>query len=550
MLLSLNIKNYALIKELTLEPDKSLNIITGETGAGKSILLGAIGLLTGNRADTKALYDDQQKCIIEGTFLIKKLNLKTFFEENDIDYEDHTIIRREIVPSGKSRAFINDTPVNLSLLKELGVQIMDIHSQHETLLLKANTFQLGLIDSYAQNNELINNFSNSYNQYRKAQNQLEKLKNEAQTLKNELDYNSFILSELEAVELENIDLEQLESDQKVLENAEEIKSKLSDAFAFLNNDEISIIHLLREVQTLLNSVSGLSPKYKELSERVKSSFIELIDISHEIEVEDSNIDTDEAGLLEISDKLSSIYNLQKKHNTESLEELINLRNELSEKVSSTLNLSEDIEKLEVKVKQVYQAAVKDAEALSKSRRDNLKAIESLVIDLLQELGMPNADFRIQMEDKEMSIDGKDTIDFLFSANKGIAPKSLKDVASGGEFSRLMLALKYILAMRTDLPTIIFDEIDTGVSGEIAVKMGKLLQEMATHLQVITITHLPQIAGKGKSHFYVYKDDSSDKTVSKIRKLNQDERIEEIATMIGGLNPSANAIKSAKELLLS
>ena len=548
MLKNLTIKNYALIKELEIRPDPGLNIITGETGAGKSIMLGALGLLMGNRADVKALFSEDEKCVVEGTFDLSGRDLEKFFEENDIDYDTTTLIRREVAPSGKSRAFVNDQPVTLDVLKELGDQLMDIHSQHDTLLLAAQAFQLNLLDLYAQNQVVFREFSDRYTAFRKVEKAHDELVSHAAQLRREFDYNAFLLSELTALAPENIDQAELENEQQVLENAEEIKRRLAQAYDSLNYPEMPALQLLKDGVQALGSISELSPQYQALRNRLNSSLIELQDISQELEVENTRVETDDARLEIIQDTLSNLYKLQKKHQVETTAELITLKNELSAKVDTVLNLSEEIEKLENEKKAAEEAATEAAGRLSETRKAHGARLQQEITALLTELGIPNAVFEIDFREKPLSADGADTVTFRFSANKGSTPKPLKEVASGGEFSRVMLALKYILAQKTQLPTIIFDEIDTGISGEVAVKVGNLLRDMARSLQVLAITHLPQIAGKGSSHFFVYKDDAEEKTVSRMKKLSEEERVNEIAVMIGGQNPSVSAMNSARELL--
>lgn len=548
MLSSLLIKNYALIRHLEIQPENGLNVITGETGAGKSIMLGALGLLMGNRADVKVLFEESEKCIVEGTFDIERLNLKTFFEENELDYEPHCVIRREILPAGKSRAFVNDSPVTLDSLKELGVKLMDIHSQNETLQLGSNIFQLNLVDSYAANTQFFEDYKIAYTEYKQAEKQLQTLKENSVSLKKEFEYNSFLFEELNALKPENIDQAELESELLILENAEEVKRKLSIAFESLANTEISGVNLVRDAGIALGNISSFSEKYKNLKDRINSTLLELQDIVHEIETEASNVETDNQKTDFLKDKLNGLYRLQQKHGVDNVEQLVTLKNELSTKIEQVINLDEDLQKLEKETTLKLENLQKKASELTKNRLNIVKPLESQIVNILIELGIPEARLEINFKDKKFSPDGADDINFAFSANKGANPKPLKDVASGGEFSRVMLALKYILAEKKQLPTIIFDEIDTGISGEVAIKMGNILQEMSGKLQVIAITHLHQIAGKGSSHFYVYKDNSDTKTVSLMRKLSGDERIIEIAKMIGGQNPSESAIRSAIEIL--
>lgn len=549
MLTGLLIKNYALIKHLEIAPGKGLNIITGETGAGKSIMLGALGLLMGNRADTKALYSEDEKCFVEGSFDIKNLNLKGFFDENDLEYEDICVIRREISPAGKSRAFVNDSPVTLEILKPLGEFLMDIHSQHDTIQLGSNTYQLSILDAYAQNLPLLEEFKESYVVFRKVEKKLVQLKDSATQFQKELDYNSFLLEELKSLRLENFSQEELEEELLELENAEEVKRRLSQSFDFLNNSELSGLQLVKEAGLALGFISQISDKYKSLKERLQSTLIELQDISGEIERIEGAVEVNEDRTIEVKDSLNLLYKLQQKHGVKTVAELLVLQADFEEKVNTVANLSEEIAKLEKEKAAALEKVKTKVEKLSKSRVSVIGKFEKNIEVLLHELGMPDAQIKITSKIKELGADGQDEITFEFSANKGLSPKSLKEVASGGEFSRLMLALKYILAEKRALPTIIFDEIDTGISGEVAIKVGKMMDDMAKNIQVVAITHLHQIAGRGQTHFYVYKDNSDIKTVSLMKKLSHDERINELAKMIGGQNPSESAIQSAKEMLV-
>lgn len=548
MLTSLLIKNYALIKHLEIQPQSGLNIITGETGAGKSIMLGAMGLLMGNRADTKALFDENEKCVVEGNFNISKLNLKQFFEDLELDYEANCLIRREISPAGKSRAFVNDTPVTLEVLKALGVFLMDIHSQHDTLLLNTNAYQLALVDTFAGNQGLLETYVVSYREYKSAEKALQLLQTSADALKKEYDYNKFLLEELVVAKLVGEEQAELEEELMILENAEEVKRKLGFAYEYLNNAEFSVLGLLKDTNVALGSISGISEKYAGLKERINSSLIELQDISNEIESEDSKVETDDEKVIFLRDRLNAIFRLQQKHAVKTVAELIEIRNELELKVNKVVNLEEELSVLQKSKEKLLLETEKYAQALSESRKKVIEPLVKKIQRLLAELGMPDALLQIGMKEKSISVDGKDDLLFEFSANKGSTPKPLKDVASGGEFSRVMLSLKYVLAEKKSLPTIIFDEIDTGISGEVAIKVGKMLTEMSSKLQVIAITHLHQIAGKGQTHFYVYKDNSDTKTVSLMRRLDADERIIEVAKMIGGQNPSESAIRSAIEML--
>lgn len=548
MLTRLFIKNYALIKELEINPSAKLNIITGETGAGKSIMLGAIGLLLGNRADVRVLFDEEEKCVIEADFRIGEYKLQPIFKEADLDFSEECSIRREISPNGKSRAFINDTPVNLESLELVASRLMDIHSQHDTLQLGTNEFQLAIVDNYAQNQQYREIYYQAYQAYTKAENAYKKLLSEAEQARKEQDYNTFLLEEFSKIKLDEINQAEMEQELEMLENAEAIKTKLNLILSFLTSDEQGAESILRSAMGELRQLESYSTRFQQLSERTNSIFIELKDIVVEIAKEEEKTFLDEERIVQIKETLNLVYSLQKKHYKTSVEELVALRNELIEKVNRVLNLDEEIEKLKKQKEQSYQTLLDIAEILSNSRKEVTQKIEQEVDILLKELGMPNAHLAIQLTDILPQASGANQVSFLFSANKGVKPDTLKNVASGGEFSRLMLCIKYILAGKTALPTIIFDEIDTGISGEIAIKVSKMMKEMAKRHQLVVISHLPQTAANGDCHYFVYKDNSSDRAVSKIKRLDEQERLTEIAQMIGGANPSHTAIQSAKELL--
>ena len=548
MLSHLLIKNYALIEHLELKPDAHFNIVTGETGAGKSIMLGAISLLLGNRADTKTLYNESEKCIIEGTFDMAGFYIKNIFEEEELDFESSCILRREISPSGKSRAFINDTPVTLETLRKIASQLMDIHSQHDSILLGSNEYQLRIVDTYAQCHDKLVEYQEKYRTYKKLQDAYQQLQIEADQNKKEFDFNIFQLEELVKAKLNPNEQELLEQELNILEHAEEVKLRLKTVYESLNNSEQSILSVLQSTVSSLAPIASYSPEYQQYKDRIQSCLLELKDVSRDIESEEDNIELDGQKIIEIQDRLNLLYKLHQKHAVKSNGELLEIQAILEEKVSKVLNLSENLSAAKERVSKAFDAATKMAESLSKVRQKVLPEIEKRVIGLLIELGMPNAILKIQHQNIQLNSEGIDQINFLFSANKGVTPRQLKDVASGGEFSRLMLAIKYVLGDKRSLPTIIFDEIDTGISGEVAIKVGKMMREMAQSIQVIAITHLHQIAGRGSSHFFVYKDNSSAKTVSRIKQLSQDERIIEIAKMIGGENPSESAIHSAIEML--
>lgn len=548
MLTSLSIENYALIKHLQIDPDKGLNIVTGETGAGKSIMLGALGLLLGNRADTKVLLDKNRKCIIEGVFDISAYALESLFDSFDIDFDQECIVRREISATGKSRAFVNDGITNLDFLKQLGIRLMDVHSQHETLRLAHNDYQLEIVDTVASTSELLKEVQNAFKAYREKRSIYKSLITEGDQIRKESDYNQFLFEELDKAQLDADEQEILEEELNKLENAEEIKTKLNGALSISDRSDINLSNMMQELRSFLNQISQFSPKYTDLLERVESTRIELKDIVSELEIEEENVVYDPNRADEVQTRLNLIYKLQQKHQVSSIEELLTIYNELGNKVLKVENLDEAIEEAHKAEQEAYENALAQAEKLSEQRQSVFKDFNQQVTGLLSDLGMPNANISLDRTRTELSANGIDQIDILFSANKGVPPQALKQAASGGEFSRLMFAIKYILAKKTALPTIVFDEIDTGISGEIAIKMAQMMLEMAKSHQVITITHLPQIAAKGQSHYFVYKDDSSTMTTSQIRKLTEDERLNEIAEMIGGKQASANAMDSAKELM--
>ncbi len=548
MLTHLLIKNYALIQELELSPCSNLNIITGETGAGKSIILGALGLLMGNRADTKALYDENEKCIVEGTFDISGFFIKHIFEEEELDFEANCLIRREISTSGKSRAFINDTPVTLETLRRIGNELMDVHSQHDNVMLSSNEYQLQLIDTYSQNAEILSKYIIQFRQYASSQQAYEKLKSEAGSIKKEFDFNNFLLDELIKAKIQNGEQEQLEQELTILENAEDVKSRLQFCNEVFNSAESSVLAGLQAIVGQLNPISGFSDDYMQIKDRIQTALIDLKDVAREINNEAESVELDDERIGSIQERLNALYLLQKKHATTSATQLLEIQETLQQKVSKVLNLDGELEILKKTLETAQTNLEKIGEKLSVSRMKVLPQLEKQLMDLLKELGIPNATILIKHQITKPSMSGFDEVSFNFSANKGILPQQLKMVASGGEFSRLMLALKYLLADKRSLPTIVFDEIDTGISGEIAIKVGNMMREMAQSHQVLAITHLHQIAGKGKQHYYVYKDHSATKTVSRLRELTMDERVLEIAKMIGGEKPSESAMISARELL--
>lgn len=550
MLSHLLIKNYALIEHLEVNPDANLNIVTGETGAGKSIMLGAIGLLMGQRADTKALHNSNEKCIVEGTFKMGGFYIQNIFEEEELDFQNPCLIRREISPSGKSRAFVNDTPVTLETLRRIGSQLMDVHSQHDTLSLGSNEYQLQIIDTYAQSHTELIGYQEKFQSYKKLKDAYELLQRESANFKKEFDYNKFLLDELLAAKIKVNEQEDLDEELNILENAEDVKQRLLTATKLFNNPEQSIISLLQDVVTILSPIKGFSSQFGQYVERIQSSLIELKDVADDIETEEEKVELDDERILIIQQRLDLLFKLHQKHGVKSNTELLEIQELLEQKVSNVLNLSDNLAIAKERVEKAEAIALKTAKVLSQKRQAIFKEMERKVVEWLAELGIPNAALKIEHQLGELTENGIDFVNFLFSANKGVAPRQLREVASGGEFSRLMLIIKYLLADKRSLPTIIFDEIDTGISGEVAKKVGKMMREMASNIQVISITHLHQIAGLGTTHFYVYKDESSSKTISKIKLLSSNERIVEIAKMIGGENPSENAIHSAIEMLNS
>lgn len=548
MLTNLSITNYALIEKLEMEPCAGLNMITGETGAGKSIMLGAVGLLLGNRADSKALFDEQKKCIIEGVFNIQNYGLERFFEKEELDYESACIIRREISPSGKSRAFINDTPVRLENLKVLGKILMDVHSQNETLMLGASSYQLSLIDAFAKVSKEKEAYSIQYHAYIKTQRKVRLLEQEKQQYQQEADYNQFQLEELSSLNLEEGEQASLEAKEELLNHAEEIKSRASQALDHLENEELGAMQQLAAAKQHFQYLQKFGKNFEDLNQRFESLLIELNDILESLSLEEQEIEVDFEKSEWVRERLSKIYQLQKKHGVQSDKELLELASALADKVFKGDHLEEELANQQILLKETKEKLSTTGQKLSKKRQAIFNGFSREIQSLLAKLGMENARVEILRKEVPANESGIDDIDILFSANKGIQPQPIGQVASGGEFSRLMFAIKYVMADKMALPTLIFDEIDTGISGEIALQMVRMMQEIATKHQVICISHLPQVAAKGEKHYFVYKDNSSKKTISKIKLLNPEERLLEIAKMISGSNPSTTAFENAKELL--
>mgnify|MGYP006126672283 FL=1 len=548
MLSKIKIKNYALINKLEVSFDKGFSSITGETGAGKSIILGALGLTLGQRVDTTVLKDTESKCIIETWFNIKNLNLNSFFSENELDYEDETILRREILPSGKSRAFVNDTPVSLLVLKSLSENLIDVHSQHQTLLLNDSHFQLKLIDTNANNSGLLTTYSTFYKQFTLVSNELETLKNQEQKLKSDSDYFQFQYNELEVVGLENIDENDLQEELDLLNNAEEIKFNFTNTIDLLDSDN-GIISKLKEVENSLMKISSTSNKTKEIQERLSSILIDLQDVQNEIEETDEEVIFDQERINLLTEKLNVINNLHQKHSTNSVSELIEIKEKIENNLLLVNNFEIEIEKLEAQKVSILKELNSASTLLSKSRKSVVASIEKEMKEMLSELAMKDAELKIEITEKDTySFSGKDQVNFLFKANKGGSFNAIQKVASGGELSRLMLCIKTNLASKKQLPTLIFDEIDTGVSGDIASKMGDMMNNIGESTQVISITHLPQIAGKGNSHYKVYKEVEGETTHTKMQKLTNETRIVELAKMLSGASVTDAALANAKTLL--
>ncbi|MUV02204.1 DNA repair protein RecN [Flavobacterium rakeshii] len=549
MLQSLSIKNFALIEHLDIEFSSKLSVITGETGAGKSIILGALGLILGKRADLTSLKDKEQKCVVEAHFKISGYSLQEFFRENDLDYEDITIIRREILPSGKSRAFVNDSPVNLQELQGLGDFLIDIHSQQQTRELSDEQYQLQILDAIGKNAQHLAVYKKQLTAVRQAQSGLKKAKEEKEALAKEADYNTFLLNELLEANLKEGEQAELEAELEKLSNVEFLKESLSKVLSIANEEQIGALQNLKEIKNALQKISGISKQYNDFHERISSLLIEFDDISNEVSQDAENLADDPQQLELVNQKLQLIYSLQKKHNVATVEELIAIREDLDGKVLKADELDESINRLEAELEKAKANADATALVMFENRQQAIPVLTDRVMAILAQLGMPNARFNFDIIHKDTyQPNGKDEINLLFSANKGTDFGLLKKVASGGEMSRIMLAVKAVLADYSQLPTIIFDEIDTGVSGEVANKMGDIMKVMSSDMQVFAITHLPQIAGKGAQHYKVFKSIQGDTTVSELKLLSEDERIREIAEMLSGKDITDSALNHARALL--
>ncbi|HTX88306.1 MAG TPA: DNA repair protein RecN [Bacteroidales bacterium] len=549
MLVKLTIENYALIDELEIGLSGGFTVITGETGAGKSILLGALSLILGQRAETSVLLDPDRKCIVEGTFLIRGYEMEELFREAELDYDDTLILRREIAPNGKSRAFVNDTPVNLNLLKDLGDRLVNIHSQHTITTLNDSDFQLSVLDNYAGNLASAKEYRETYRRFLEQQQELAKLLEEDSRSKTDRDYYHFLLDELSASTLRDGEQEELEEQLQVLSHAEEIKTSLDRAMQELSEGDRNLLNGLNEVLAVISRLSAYQSSLKEISERLDSDLIDLKDIASVIGKLGENVRYDPEELDRITQRLDLIYRLEKKHRVASVRELLSVRTELEERVRNTGTLEDRINRLKADTAAARQRLESMAEKISAARKKITGEIGEKILESLARLAIPDAGFRVELTPTgQLTKDGTDKVRFLFSANKGIEPDEITRIASGGELSRLMLSIKSLISQKNLLPTIIFDEIDSGVSGEVAGKIGAILKDMGATMQVIAITHLPQIAGKGESHFRVYKESGNGTARSRIKKLNRNERLHEIAKMVSDEKVTQAAVKAARELL--
>ncbi|MBN1158245.1 MAG: DNA repair protein RecN [Bacteroidales bacterium] len=549
MLCNLSVENYALIRKLEIDFRNGLTTITGETGAGKSILLGALSLILGKRADTSVLYDKKKKCIVEGTFDIRNYHLADLFQERQIDYDDFAILRREVSSAGKSRAFINDSPVTLETITELGLKLIDIHSQYQTLNLANSLFQMKVIDSYAQNQEFLYEYQTNYHDYQRLKEKLEHLTQEANRSKSDLDYLLFQYNQLEDARLSEGEQEELESELEKLSHAEEIKNGLSYSIGLFQEETTSVLQQLKECRTALSQISKFLPEISDLHQRIESSYIELKDVAQELDAINQKVFVDPGRLNLVRERLDLIYLLQQKHHRSTIAELIALKNDLYRRIAEINTSDHTLGHLQQEIDAMYGILNDLASKISSRRNKILNAFEVQITEMLHELAIPNAAFKVVLEQTEtFNIRGKDKIQFLFTANKNTPLQEISKVASGGELSRLMLSIKSLMSDLTGLPTIIFDEIDTGVSGEVAEKVGNIIYRMAEHMQIINITHLPQIASKGNDHYLVYKTDEGESTITRVKLLSENERHYEIARMLSGEEVTSAALENARILL--
>ena len=549
LLTNISISNFALIKELSTDFSDGLSIITGETGAGKSIVLGALGLVTGNRADLNSLKDVSKKCVIEASFSIDTYNLESFFEAEDLDYESQTIIRREILPSGKSRAFVNDTPVTLSVLSVLKSRLIDVHSQHKTAQLSENSYQFFILDTLAKNEKLLASYGKGLVIHKKLQKELAQLISDQEAAKKEYTYNAHLYEELVAAALQDGEQESLEVVLEKLNNSDAINSALSESVHLISDEQVGLQSGIQQVVNRLASIASFSKEYESYAQRIESIKIELDDVFFELEKAAENLELDPSELEKINDRLQLLYSLQKKHMVSSVAELLEIQEKLGQKVAQVDNANELLDDKKKAIDEVVKNLNSVAEKIHKKRSTTIPSLTKQLKEVLAKLGMSNANFKIELSPADTFFqNGKDKLQFLFSANKGGNFDEMKKVASGGELSRIMLGVKLILSKYTKLPTIIFDEIDTGVSGEVGHMIANVMQEMSAYMQVVTITHLPQIAAKGNSHFKVYKKEVAGLTSTFLKKLTPEERVVEVAEIFGGKNSTASALEHARELL--
>lgn len=549
MIKEFRVQNFALINYADIAFQDSFIVITGETGSGKSILLDALSLALGGKADTSLVFDKTKKTIVELVFDISELNIQHFFEDNALDYQHETIVRREITPDGKSRAFINDTPVTLAVLKSLGEFLIDIHSQHQNLIINSVSFRYNFVDAIADTLKERSQFTQLFKQYQKEKKELNQLKENQKQISKEFEFNNFLLEELKLAQIQEGELKKIEEELNQLENAESIIHQLSYIVQSLKDGEINAIQLLVDAKNHLQSIAKYHPKYEELAQRLNVAIVEIKDISFESEKQSSELEINPKRIQELRERIDLINKLLKKHGVKTDKELINIQEELEKKVEQFQNIDDIILEKQKIIHQLEHELQNKAQALSQKRKSIKSKIEKECISLLNDLAMPNAQFVVQIENtKEINEFGVDDIKFLFSANKGITPSEVQKTASGGEIARLMLAIKSLMAKKIQLPTIIFDEIDTGVSGSVAGKMGDIMKKMGEDMQVIAITHLPQIAAKGTQHFYVSKVEDDNRTVTKITELTEQQRILELAKMLSDENLGDAAIQNAKELL--
>lgn len=549
MLQHLHIRNYALIEDLSVDFTDGFSVITGETGAGKSILLGALGFVLGDRADTGVLFDKDKKCVVEAQFHLDNESLRPLFEENDLDFDTECILRRELNPQKKSRAFVNDTPVTLQVIKEIGSQLVDIHSQHDSLLLTDAGFQLHLLDEIAQNNDLLAEYQDHYGAYNTIKRKLDELRETASKNIAENDYLKFQLDELQKAQLQDNEYAEMEQGLNVMENAEEIKTLLVSADGLLDNTDSAILPQLNELSSALHRLGQLLPQTGELQQRVENAQVELKDIAYDLERLQDDTQFDEERMQELQERMDLLNRLMMKHHVQEFADLIRLRDEIEAKVNAFENIDKDIEQAEKALKEQTALLKQLATKLHAQREKAAKSFSADVTKLARQLSMPHAEFRITLEPlATFGHTGLDQVHFLFSANKGVDVAELSKVASGGELSRLMLSIKSVVSQHNYIPTLIFDEIDTGVSGEVAAKIGAIMQGMGSSLQLISITHLPQVASKAQHHFFIYKDDEGSRTQSHIKLLNAEERVTEIAKMLSNDKVTSEALKAAEVLL--